>query len=114
MSKWIKKGDRVLVIAGNSKGTIGQVQMRQDDRVVVEGVNKRTKHVKSRGEVKGGRLPFEAPIHISNVALVDSEGRRIKPRVVVEGKSKRLVAQVNGESVVIRELRKAAVVEGGN
>jgi len=114
MSKWIKKGDRVLVIAGNSKGMVGQVQMRRGERVVVEGVNQRTKHLKAQGENKGGLIKFEAPIHISNVALVDNEGRRLKPRVVIDQNGKRLVAKGDGEAVVIRELRKARLAEGGN
>ncbi len=72
----IKKGDTVQVIAGESKGQRGQVQRitLKDNRVVVSGVNIVTKHQKprqaGRGQVRAGKIEFEAPIDLSNVMLV--------------------------------------------
>ena len=72
----IKKGDTVQVVTGESKGTRGTVQRVQskDNRVVIAGVNVVTKHQKprqaGRGQVRAGKIEFEAPIHLSNVMLV--------------------------------------------
>lgn len=71
----IKKGDRVLVIAGNDKGVEGKVieVQAERDRVIVEGVNRVTKHTKATaagGVNSGGIITVEAPIHVSNVMLV--------------------------------------------
>jgi large subunit ribosomal protein L24 len=73
----IKKGDTVKVIAGGNKGKTGTVMqvLRKDDRVLVESVNIVTKHVKpSPANPQGGIEKKEAPIHISNVMLVDAAG----------------------------------------
>ena len=77
----IKRGDDVLVIAGKSKGQTGRViqLLPVKGRVVVEGVNLVTRHMKASGEQPGQKVRKEAPIHISNVALFDpTDGRRIK------------------------------------
>ena len=78
----IKKGDLVLVIAGKDKGKRGRVLevQRDRDRVVVEGVQRVTRHTKvgqsSRGARTGGIETIEAPIHISNVMVVDPETKK--------------------------------------
>ena len=69
----IKVGDKVRVITGSNKGKEGKVSkvLRNEDRVIVEGVNIVKKHVKpNRTNETGGILEIEAPIHISNVKLV--------------------------------------------
>ena len=72
----IKKGDTVIIIAGNDKGTTGEVEqvLARQNRVIVTGVNTRTKHQKprqaGRSQVQGGIVEFDAPIDISNVMLV--------------------------------------------
>ena len=77
----IKKGDTVKVIAGKSKGIEGKViaVLREEDRVIVEGVNLVKKHTKSidqggRAGKTGGIITTEAPIHVSNVMLVSGNG----------------------------------------
>ena len=77
----IKKGDTVKVIAGKDKGAEGKVitVLRDEDRVIVEGVNRVKKHEKvvnqgGRAGNTGGIVTTEAPIHVSNVMLVDGEG----------------------------------------
>ena len=69
----VKKGDNVLVIAGKDKGKTGRVdrQLTSSDRIVVEGVNMITRHIKARPGVRqSGRIQQEASIHISNVMLI--------------------------------------------
>jgi large subunit ribosomal protein L24 len=69
----IRKGDRVKVIAGRSKGKIGDVLrvLAADDRVVVSGVNVIKRHTKPSRTDQGGIIEREAAIHVSNVALLD-------------------------------------------
>ncbi|MFQ6173135.1 50S ribosomal protein L24 [Oryzobacter sp. R7] len=86
----IKKGDTVHVLSGKDKGQTGKVIAvnRETGRVTVEGVNRVTRHTKagqsSRGSRTGGLVVQEAPIHVSNVAVVDPSDKkptRIKTRV---------------------------------
>ena len=77
----IKKGDTVKVIAGKDKGAEGKVikVLREDQRVVVEGVNRVKRHTKvinqgGRAGTTGGIITVEAPIHVSNVMLVEGDG----------------------------------------
>lgn len=108
MSKWIRKDDKVVVIAGNDKGRHGKVLMRRADKVVVEGINKRTRHVKrSQTNPQGGRIQMEMPIHISNVAFCDDEGAALKVRVSVSPTSgKELIAKKKGgEEFVLRTIK---------
>ena len=74
MALHIRKGDRVKVIRGNYRGHEGTVLRVEPDktRVVVQGVNVRKRHRKpSQTDPEGGIITFEAPIHASNVMLVD-------------------------------------------
>ena len=89
----IKKGDTVQVIAGKDKGAKGKViQAYPDkDRVLVEGVNRIKKHTRitqnQRGAQSGGIVTTEAAIHVSNVMLVDGDGKptRVGKKVTDEG-----------------------------
>ena len=77
----VKKGDTVLVIAGKDKGARGKVIQAypENDRVLVEGVNRIKKHTKvsttQRGAKTGGIVTQEAPIHVSNVQVVDADNK---------------------------------------
>ena len=94
----IKKGDTVQVIAGKDKGAKGKViQAYPDkDRVLVEGVNRIKKHTRitqnQRGAQSGGIVTTEAAIHVSNVMLVDGEGKptRVGKKTTDEGKRVRI------------------------
>ena len=84
----IKKGDRVIVIAGKDKGVSGKVieAYPETEKVLVEGVNRIKKHTKvgqsNRGAKTGGIVTQEAPIHVSNVMLlVEVEGKKVGSRV---------------------------------
>ena len=78
----IKKGDQVIVIAGKDKGKTGRVLevLKGKDRVIVEGVQRVTKHTKvgqsQQGARTGGIETVEAPIHASNVMLVDPKTKK--------------------------------------
>ena len=82
----IRSGDTVLVIAGKEKGKTGRVdrQLTKENRVVVEGVNMVTRHMKPRPGVRqSGRIQQEAPIHISNVVLLCNKcNKPMKPTSV--------------------------------
>lgn len=108
MSKWIKKDDQVLIIAGNEKGKTGAVVSRSENRVVVKGINIRKKHVKSKERTAASRiLEIEMPIQISNVALCDAEGKKIRVRSRTTSKgSKELFYNDGGKDVVYRQLKK--------
>jgi len=105
-NKWIKKGDKVYVIAGNDRGMIGEVLSRTDDRVIVQGVNVRKKHVKrSQENQSGGVIRIERPIDISNVRLCVDEETSYKVRVRRDDQGNRLVYHKNGEEVVYRSFK---------
>ena len=102
----IKKGDMVQVIAGKDKGAQGRVieAYPQRDKVLVEGVNRIKKHVANsyneRGAESGGIVTQEAPIHVSNVMILDSDGTptRVGYRFDEDGKKVR-VAKSNGKDI---------------
>ena len=73
MAAKIKKGDKVVVIAGRDKGRSGEViEMRRDDgRLLVRGVNMVKRHQRQTAQQEGGIISKETPIHLSNVALAD-------------------------------------------
>lgn len=106
-NKWIRKGDKVVVIAGNEKGQTGAVLQRSDDRVVIEGLNIRKKHVKPKQRMQPGIVDMETPIHISNVSLCDEQGKPIKIKVK-EGKGgkKQLYYLQAGKEVNYRDVKK--------
>ena len=94
----IKKGDTVLVIAGKDKGAKGKVIQAYPtrDRLLVEGVNRIKKHTRvtqnQRGAQSGGIVTQEAPIHVSNVAVLDSDGKptRVGYRIDENGQKVRI------------------------
>ena len=89
--KKIRKGDKVVVLAGRDKGKQGTVlRMVDDNRVLVESVNMIKRHVKPNPNkgVAGGIIDREAPIHISNIALFNpatGKGERVGMRVMQDG-----------------------------
>lgn len=106
--KWIKKGDKVIVIAGNDRGTIGEVTARKDDKVLIKGVNVRKRHVKSREQNrKSDILEIERPIHISNIALCDTNGKKLKLQVkLTSDEGKELVYFDQEKEKSYRKLKK--------
>ena len=107
-TKWIKKGDKVLIIAGNDKGKVGEVMAKKGERILVQGVNVRKKHMKSRDQnSKSQIVDMEIPIHISNVALCNAEGKKLKLFVKLDEEGgKTLVSFVDGKESIYRKLKK--------
>ena len=103
MAAKVKKGDRVVVIAGRNKGTKGEVLkvLPSENRVVVQGVNVVKRHQRPSQMDPGGIKTFEAPIHVSNVSLVDPrDGKpvRVGFKVDEHGRKTRY-AKRSGESI---------------
>jgi len=75
----LKVGDKVKVIAGSSKGKEGKIikTLRNENKVIVEGVNIVKKHKKGNGQETGGILEVEAPINASNVMLIDPKTKKV-------------------------------------
>ena len=90
-----KVGDKVVVIAGSDKGKEGKIikTLKAENRVVVEGVHMVKKHQKPTGQESGGIVEIEAPIHASNVMIVDpktKKGTRIGHTTDKNGKKIRI------------------------
>ena len=98
----IKKGDQVVILSGDDKGKNGEVvkAMPKEGKVIVSGVNLVKRHTKPSQTTPGGIVTKEAPVHISNVALVDSKsGKATKVGYkTVDGKKVR-VARKSGEVI---------------
>ena len=97
----IRVGDTVVVIAGKDKGKTGEVLqvLAKEERVIVEGVNMVTKHIKpSQADPEGGIVTREAPIHVSNVAFYDSKSKsavKLGYKVSVDENGKKTKVRVN-------------------
>ena len=74
----LKVGDKVVVITGSDKGKEGKIikTLRAENRVVVEGVHIVKKHQKGNGQTAGGIVEMEAPIHASNVMIIDPKSKK--------------------------------------
>lgn len=99
----IRKGDKVKVISGKDRGRTGTVVkvLKQTNRVIVEGINVVKKHEKPQGQDKpGGIIDKEAPIHISNVMVLDPKDNkpsRLGTKVNKDGSKVRYAKRTNNE-----------------
>lgn len=103
MAKHVRKGDSVMITAGDHKGKVGEI-IRVDptnERVFVKGINLRTRHLRpTRTNPQGGIITKEAPIHISNVSPV-VDGRAVRVRFTIrDDGSKVRVAATSDEKVL--------------
>ena len=102
MAAKIKKGDRVIVLTGKDKGKQGAVTqvLPKENRVLVQGVNLVQRHTKAtQADPQGGIKSKEATLHVSNVALVDSNGKATRVGFKIEGDKKVRVAKTTGEVI---------------
>ncbi len=95
-----KTGDKVVVIAGKDKGKEGSITkvLRNENKVVVEGVNVAKKHIKPNGQTAGSIVDVELPIHASNVMIIDpktKKGTRIGHTVDKKGNKIRVSKKSN-------------------
>ncbi len=102
MAAKLKKGDRVVVLAGRDRGKQGEILrvMPKEGRAMVAGVNMVVRHQRQTGQSQGGRISKESPIHLSNLALVDSDGSatRVGFRFLDDGRKVRY-AKKSGEVI---------------
>jgi large subunit ribosomal protein L24 len=102
MAAKIKKGDRVVVLAGRDKGRQGEVTRvwPKEERLLVGGLNLVKRHTKpTQADPQGGIKTKEAPLHVSNVAFVDSNGKPTRVGFKTEGDKKVRFAKSTGEAI---------------
>ena len=102
MAAKIKSGDNVVVLTGKDKGRTGKVTrvLPKDNRVVVQGINVVQRHTRpSQVNPQGGIVNKEASIHVSNVALVDSNGKATRVGFRMEGDKKVRFAKSTGDAI---------------
>jgi large subunit ribosomal protein L24 len=102
MAAKIKKGDRVVVLTGKDKGRQGNVLqvLPKEQRVLVEGLNIVQRHTRpSQLDPQGGIKNKEAPLHVSNVAIVDSKGKATRVGFRMDGDKKVRFAKTTGEVI---------------
>lgn len=97
-----KTGDKVVVISGKDRGKEGKITniLRKENRVVVEGINIVKKHVKGNGQTAGSITEVEAPIHASNVMIIDPKTKkptRIGHKINKDGKKIRVTKKSNSD-----------------
>jgi large subunit ribosomal protein L24 len=94
MAARIRKGDRVIILAGRDKGRTGEViEMRPAaDRALVRGINMVKRHQKQSAQQEGGIISKEAPVHLSNLAYADKDGKatRVGFKLLGDGKKVRI------------------------
>ncbi|MGO4837828.1 50S ribosomal protein L24 [Rhizobiaceae sp. 2RAB30] len=101
----IRKGDKVVVLAGKDKGRTGEVLrvLPKDDKAVVRGVNQVRRHQRQTQSQEGGIITKEAPIHLSNIALVDPK----------DGKPTRVGFKVQQDGTKVRVAKRSGEVING-
>lgn len=113
----IRRGDQVVVITGREKGRTGEVREVQRDkqRVLIQGVNMVTKHMRPSQDGPGRVEQIEAPIHISNVAHIDP-GTSNKPTRIgyaMEGETKTRIARKSGKAIAVPRLARDVAKKTG-
>lgn len=102
MAAKLKKGDRVIVLAGRDKGSEGEILrvMPKENRAIVSGINMVIRHTAQSQTSQGGRIPKEAPIDLSNLAMVDpKEGGPTRVGFRFEDGRKVRYAKKSGETI---------------
>jgi len=102
MAAKLRKGDKVVVLTGKDKGKQGEITSvsPKDNKAVVDGVNMAIRHQRQTQTAQGGRTPKAMPIDLSNLALVDANGKatRVGFRIEADGKKVRF-AKTTGEAI---------------
>ncbi len=101
MAAKIRKGDKVVVTTGKDKGRQGEVLSvdPKAERAVVDGLNIAIRHTKQSQTSQGGRQPKAMPIHLSNLAIVDANGKPTRVGFRMEGEKKVRYAKSTGEAI---------------
>ncbi len=101
MAAKLKKGDKVVVLAGKDKGKQGEITqvMPKENKAVVDGINVAIRHTKQSQTTQGGRLPQPMPVDLSNLALMDANGKATRVGFRVEDGKKVRFAKTTGEAI---------------
>ena len=101
MAAKLRKGDKVVVITGKDKGKQGEIASVNPtaNKAVVEGVNVAIRHTKQSQASQGGRLAKAMPIELSNLALLDKNGKATRVGFRMEGDKKVRFAKTTGEAI---------------
>ena len=101
MAAKLKKGDKVVVLAGKDKGKEGEITsvMPKDGKAVVEGLNIAIRHTRQSQQAQGGRIPQAMPIDLSNLALLDANGKATRVGFKVEDGKKVRYAKTTGDVI---------------
>jgi large subunit ribosomal protein L24 len=101
MASKIKKGDKVVVLAGKDKGKTGQVLqvIPSETRALVQGINLVRRHTKQTASQDAGIFTKEAPIHLSNLAVADANGKATRVGFVIKDGTKVRVAKTTGDAI---------------
>ena len=101
MAAKLRKGDKVVVIAGKDKGRNGEITrvLPAEGKAVVSGVNVAIRHTKQSAQSQGGRIAKELPIQLSNLALVDGNGKATRVGFRTENGEKIRFAKTTGEAI---------------
>ncbi|MDG4650253.1 50S ribosomal protein L24 [Roseibacterium sp. SDUM158017] len=101
MAAKLKKGDRVVVLSGKDKGKEGEITrvMPQDGKAIVDGVNIAVRHTKQSQSSQGGRIPQAMPIQLSNLALLDKNGKPTRVGFEMKDGKKVRVAKTTGDVI---------------
>jgi large subunit ribosomal protein L24 len=101
MAAKLKKGDKVVVLAGKDKGKTGEITqvMPKDNKAIVDGVNIAIRHTKQSAQSQGGRLPQPMPIDLSNLAIVDGNGKATRVGFRIEDGKKVRFAKTTGDVI---------------
>ena len=101
MAAKIKKGDKVVVLAGKDKGKTGQVLQvfPTETRATVQGINLVRRHTKQTASTDAGIFTKEAPIHLSNLAVADKDGKPTRVGFQIKDGVKTRVAKTTGDQI---------------
>lgn len=101
MAAKLKKGDTVIVLNGKDKGKTGEITqvMPKDNKAVVDGVNIALRHTRQSQTSQGGRVPKNMPIDLSNLALLDKNGKATRVGFRMEGDRKVRFAKTTGDVI---------------
>ena len=101
MAAKLKKGDKVVVLTGKDKGKTGEIQSvdPKAGKAVVEGLNMAIRHTRQSQTSQGGRVPKALPIDLSNLAIVDANGKPTRVGFRMEGDKKVRFAKTTGDAI---------------
>jgi large subunit ribosomal protein L24 len=101
MAAKLRKGDKVVVLAGKDKGKQGEItqMLPAKGKAIVDGINIAIRHTRQSQTSQGGRVPMAVPVDLSNLALLDKNGKATRVGFKIEDGKKVRIAKTTGEAV---------------